>query len=218
MFRNPKHLRAVQSVSTFCPGHFSSRSLSLWSILPAHSTLMEIPCRPGITACQALACMHCHTRNAIVHIIQDTNWMSWNLHKSRPFNPFKFRKFCNVGLDSLFVEEAKIRHISDQDPVSCGHMGPIGRIEKEPSLAGRGCTPTPFHSIYHHEQSFGVRSCWEGRYTPPISPLPWYVLCGASITFRHFPTVYALFVHRLRTVLPLKCVILFATHPEHMAK
>ncbi len=24
-----------------------------------------------------------------------------------------------------------------------------------------GCTPSPFHSIYHHEQSCGVRSRWE---------------------------------------------------------
>ncbi len=41
-----------------------------------------------------------------------------------------------------------------------------------------GCAPFPFHSIYHHEQSCGVRSSWAGRYTPPISPLPLYILCG----------------------------------------
>jgi hypothetical protein len=34
------------------------------------------------------------------------------------------------------------------------------------------CTTTPFHSIYQYGQSFGVRSSWEGRYTPSISPLP----------------------------------------------
>jgi hypothetical protein len=34
-----------------------------------------------------------------------------------------------------------------------------------------GCTPSPFHSTYHHEQSCDIRSSWEGRYTPPISPL-----------------------------------------------
>ncbi len=33
---------------------------------------------------------------------------------------------------------------------------------------------TPFHYIYHHIQSCGVRSSWEDRYTPPISTL----LCG----------------------------------------
>ncbi len=38
---------------------------------------------------------------------------------------------------------------------------------------GGGCTPTPFHCIYHHVQSCGVRSSWEGRYTPPISTLPY---------------------------------------------
>jgi hypothetical protein len=31
--------------------------------------------------------------------------------------------------------------------------------------------PTPFHYIYHHVQSCGVRSSREGRYTPPISTL-----------------------------------------------
>jgi hypothetical protein len=35
---------------------------------------------------------------------------------------------------------------------------------------GGGCTPTPFHSVYHNIQS--VRSSWDGRYTPPISSLP----------------------------------------------
>ncbi len=55
---------------------------------------------------------------------------------------------------------------------------------------GGGCrTPSPFNSIYHHQQSCSVRSSWEGRYnplisslegryTPPFSPLPLYVLCG----------------------------------------
>ncbi len=37
----------------------------------------------------------------------------------------------------------------------------------------RWCKPFPFHSIYHHEQQgCGVHSSLEGRYTPPISPLP----------------------------------------------
>jgi hypothetical protein len=36
----------------------------------------------------------------------------------------------------------------------------------------------PFHYIYHHVQSCGVRSRWEGRYTPPVSTLPQYELCG----------------------------------------
>ncbi len=45
---------------------------------------------------------------------------------------------------------------------------------------GGGCTPTPFHCIYHHIQSCSVRSSWEGRYTPPISTLPLYLLCGVD--------------------------------------
>jgi hypothetical protein len=54
-----------------------------------------------------------------------------------------------------------------------------------PAWWGRGCTPSPFHSICHHEQSCAVRSSWEGRYTPPISPLPIYVLCGHVLYGRH---------------------------------
>ncbi len=55
---------------------------------------------------------------------------------------------------------------------------------------GGGCTASPFHSIYHHEQSCGARSSWQGRYTPPISPLPslWFhqflILC-VSWPFSH---------------------------------
>ncbi len=45
---------------------------------------------------------------------------------------------------------------------------------------GGGCSPTSFHYIYHHVQSWGVRSSWEGRYTCPIYTLPLYVLCGPS--------------------------------------
>jgi hypothetical protein len=40
--------------------------------------------------------------------------------------------------------------------------------------------PLSLYSIYHHKQSSGVRFCWEGRYTPPTSPLPLYVLCGQN--------------------------------------
>ncbi len=46
---------------------------------------------------------------------------------------------------------------------------------------GRGCTPTPFHYIYHHVQSCescGVRSSWVDKYTPPISTPPLFVLCS----------------------------------------
>jgi hypothetical protein len=33
---------------------------------------------------------------------------------------------------------------------------------------GGGCTPTPFHYIYHHVQSCGIGSSWEGSSTPPL--------------------------------------------------
>ncbi len=44
------------------------------------------------------------------------------------------------------------------------------------------CTPSPFRSIYHHEQSCGVHSSREGRYIPLfLSPLPLYVICGLYV-------------------------------------
>ncbi len=50
-----------------------------------------------------------------------------------------------------------------------------------PGCWGRGGVHTHSHSlqyIYHRVQSCCVGSSWEGRYTPPISSLPLYVLCG----------------------------------------
>jgi hypothetical protein len=41
--------------------------------------------------------------------------------------------------------------------------------------------PSPFHYIYHHIQICGVRSSWEGRYTPPISTLHQYSMYGTDI-------------------------------------
>ncbi len=53
---------------------------------------------------------------------------------------------------------------------------------------GGGCTRFPFQSIFHHERSCGLCSSWEGRYTPLISPLPLYVLCGPRTTTPLAPT------------------------------
>ncbi len=46
---------------------------------------------------------------------------------------------------------------------------------------GGGYTPAPFHSIYHHVQSFSVRSSWEGMQNADtfiLFHLYPYVLCG----------------------------------------
>ncbi len=41
--------------------------------------------------------------------------------------------------------------------------------------------------IYHHVQSCSVRASSEGKYTPPLSTLPLYVLCGADTLPLFFP-------------------------------
>jgi hypothetical protein len=63
-----------------------------------------------------------------------------------------------------------------------------------PAWWGYRCTPTPFHDIYCTitYKWCGLRSSWEGRYTPPISTLPLYVLCvqyGEKPLFVHKRTL-----------------------------
>ena len=60
---------------------------------------------------------------------------------------------------------------------------------------GGECTPSPFHSIYDHEQSCDVCSGWEGRIAPPISPLLLYALCGLGwlLFWEAFETLFCLF-------------------------
>ncbi len=55
-------------------------------------------------------------------------------------------------------------HTEWQWPLSGVHS--IMMVKSAP-CRGRGCTPSPFHSIYHHEKSCDVRFSWEGGYTPP---------------------------------------------------
>jgi hypothetical protein len=47
-------------------------------------------------------------------------------------------------------------HTEWQWPLSGVH--PIMMVKSAQPGGGGGCTPTPFHSIYHHVQSCGVRS------------------------------------------------------------
>jgi hypothetical protein len=62
-----------------------------------------------------------------------------------------------------------------QCPISGVHSIMMEKLAQ----AGNGgrSTPTPFHYIYHHVKSGGVRSSSEGRYAPHISILSLYVLC-----------------------------------------
>ncbi len=85
-------------------------------------------------------------------------------------------------------------------------------------VRARGCTPTPFH--YHHAQSCGVPFRWEGRYTPNISVVPLYVLCGQKIPFStiqkvNFLATFSLYSSRfppLSSMLQVHCA---SASPEY---
>ncbi len=76
----------------------------------------------------------------------------------------------------------------------------------QPGEGGGGCTPTPFHYIYHHVLSCSVRYSCEGRYTPPISTLSLYVLCGNTATplnqHQFFASVFILSLVNLTETQP----------------
>jgi hypothetical protein len=67
---------------------------------------------------------------------------------------------------------------------------------------GGGARQPPFTiSTGHHGQSCGVRSSWEGRYTPLISTLHLHVLCGGSNSDEGTDTV-VLYVYCNPSTLP----------------
>jgi hypothetical protein len=71
-----------------------------------------------------------------------------------------------------------IEYTERQRPLSGVHSIMMEKLAQ--AGEGGGCTPFPFHYIYHHVQlSCAVRSSWEGRYTPHIYTLlcDWDVLC-----------------------------------------
>jgi hypothetical protein len=61
-----------------------------------------------------------------------------------------------------------------------------------------GALPTPFHYIFHGVQSCDVCSSWEGRFTPFISILPLFVLCGLIPSVKH----QLIRCHPLHTLTP----------------
>ncbi len=64
-----------------------------------------------------------------------------------------------------------------QWPLSGVHY--IMMVKSSQPGVGGGCTSSLFHSVYHHEQSCGVRPSWEGRCTPPyFSSTPICTLCS----------------------------------------
>ncbi len=47
----------------------------------------------------------------------------------------------------------------------------IMRVKLAQAGVGGGCTPTPFHYIYHRQQSCSLRSSWVGRHANPVLSL-----------------------------------------------
>jgi hypothetical protein len=91
-----------------------------------------------------------HTSASILH---EKNNQTWKIGE-------QYTRSCVVGGGHRVLTEW-------QWPLS----GIYSIMMERSALAGVGggvCTPTPFHSFYHHVQSCSVRSSWEGRYTPPI--------------------------------------------------
>ncbi len=69
-------------------------------------------------------------------------------------------------------------HTEWQRPLSGVHSIMMEKIAQ--SDEGWGCTPIPFHHIYHHVQSCSVRFSLEWRHTPPIFHVYPYILCGCN--------------------------------------
>jgi hypothetical protein len=84
-------------------------------------------------------------------------------------------------------------HTEWQRPLSGVRFIMMEKLAQSGDIWGCMARPNPFHYIYHHVRSCGARSSWEGRYTPPFSNLPLYVLCGYHI-------LYFVFVRRIRYV------------------
>ncbi len=90
----------------------------------------------------------------------------------------KIFTFHHISIINLYVRPTEYTQSGN------GHFLAYISIMMENSAqpgVGGGCTPTSFHYIYHHEQSCGVRSSWEGRYTPPISSSPMSTLWSAPL-------------------------------------
>jgi hypothetical protein len=85
------------------------------------------------------------------------------------------------GASDVILARAMCGQTIEYTQSGSGHY-PSMMEKSAPPGDGEGCTPTPFHYIYHQVQSCGTSTRYrgEGRYTPPISTLPLYVLCGTD--------------------------------------
>ncbi len=93
-------------------------------------------------------------------------------------------------------------HTEWQLPLSGVHSSMMEILALAGESAG-GCMPTRFHYFYHHVQSCGIRSSWEGRYTPPFSTLPLYVLCGDHIFWFCVADALQFVVYNIKTKLAI---------------
>ncbi len=89
-----------------------------------------------------------------------------------------------LPLSKNTLNDLSVPHTESQPTLSGVHTVMMEKLAQ--AGEGGGCTPIPFHYIYHHIQSCSVSSSWVGRYTHPISSLQIYVLCGPYLISRLF--------------------------------
>ncbi len=101
-----------------------------------------------------------------------------------------------------FHHDGKI-HRAWQWPISGVHSIMMEKFSQ--AGEGGGCTPTPFHYIYHHVQSCScsvLSSCCEGRYALSISSLPLCTLSvGASSNESETKACMVLFTYSLQDIV-----------------
>ncbi len=109
-------------------------------------------------------------------------WFSQKCYFSWPKQGLQMPTLKSFRLSLVSRSPLLSEYIEWQWPLSSVHFIMMEKISLG-SSGGGGCTLTPLHYKYHHIQNCGVRSIWEGRYTPPISTLLLFVLFESTDRF-----------------------------------
>ncbi len=82
--------------------------------------------------------------------------------------------------------------------------------KNQPWLERGGCTPTPFHSSYHHVQNCSVRSSWDGRYAPP----PHFISTPFCSLWSSLTCPFCILSSQAPNSAKI-CILYFCTHLAH---